>query len=147
MYIDKLDNIVNEYNNTYHRTIKMKPIDVKDNTNINIGKEVNDKDPKFKVGDHVRKSKYKNIFAMGPTTNWSTKIFVIKRIKNTVTWTYVVNDLNDEEIIGLFYEKELQKTNQQKFRIEKVIKKQETSYMSNGKDMIIQLIAGLIKKT
>ena len=75
------------------------------------------------------------------------KIFVIKGIKNTVTWTYVVNDLNDEEIIGLFYEKELQKTNQQKFRMEKVIKKKETSYMSNGKDMIIHLIAGLIKKT
>ena len=61
MYINKLDNIVNEYNNTYHRTIKMKPIDVKDNTDINIDKEVNDKNPKFKVGDHVRISKYKNI--------------------------------------------------------------------------------------
>ena len=64
---DKLDDIVNEYNNTYHKTIKMKPIDVKDNTYINIGKEVNDKDPKFKVGDHVRISKYKNIFAKGYT--------------------------------------------------------------------------------
>ena len=63
VYIDKLDDIVNEYNNTYHRTIKMKPIDVKDNTYINIGKEVNDKDPKFKVGDHVRITKHKNIFA------------------------------------------------------------------------------------
>ena len=63
LYFDKLDNIVNEYNNTYHRTIKMKPIDVKDYTYINIDKEVNDKNPKFKVGDHVRISKYKNIFA------------------------------------------------------------------------------------
>ena len=62
VYIDKLDDIVNEYNNTYHRTSKMKPIDVKDNTYINIGKEVNDKDPKFKVGDHVRISKYKKHF-------------------------------------------------------------------------------------
>ena len=62
VYIDKLNNIVNEYNNTYHRAIKMKPIDVKDNTYINIGKEVNDKGPKFKVGNHVRISKYKNIF-------------------------------------------------------------------------------------
>ena len=69
MYIDKLDNIVNEYNNTYHRKIKMKPIDVKNNTYINIGKEVNDKDPKFKVGCHVRRSKYKNIFAKGYTPN------------------------------------------------------------------------------
>ena len=63
VYIDKLDGIVNEYNNTYHRTIKMKPVDVKDNTYIDFEKEVNDKDPKFKAGDHVRISEYKNIFA------------------------------------------------------------------------------------
>ena len=69
VHIDKLDHIVNEYNNTYHRTIKMKPIDVKDNTYVNSDKEVNDKDPKFKVGDHVRISKYKNIFAKGYTPN------------------------------------------------------------------------------
>ena len=123
VYIDKLDDLVNEYNNTYHRTIKMKPIYVKDNTYINIDKEVNDKDPKFKVGDHVRISKYKNIFAKGYTPNWSEKIFIIKRIENTVPWTYVINDLNGEEIIGSFYDKELQKTNQEEFRIEKVIKK------------------------
>ena len=66
-YINRLDDIVNEYNNTYHRTIKMKPLDVKDNTYINTDKKVNDKDPKFKVGDHVRLSKYKNIFAKGYT--------------------------------------------------------------------------------
>ena len=76
--IDKLDDIVNEYNNTFHRTIKMNPIDVKDNTYINIGKKVNDKDPKFKVGDHVKISKYKNIFAKGYTPNCSEEIFVIK---------------------------------------------------------------------
>ena len=69
VYIDKLNDIVNEYNNTYHRTIKMKPVDVKDNTYIDSIKEVNDKDPKFKVGDHVRTSKYKNIFAKGYTAN------------------------------------------------------------------------------
>ena len=80
MYIDKLDDIVNEYNNTYHRTIKMRSIDVKDNTYVNIGKKVNDKDTKFKVGDHVRISKYKNIFAKGYTPNWSEEIFVIKEI-------------------------------------------------------------------
>ena len=68
--IDKLGNIVNEYNNTYHRTIKMKPIDVKDNIYIDFGKEVNDKDPKFKIGDHVRISKYKNIFAEGYIPNF-----------------------------------------------------------------------------
>ena len=101
----------------------MKPIDVKDNTYINIDKEVNDKDPKFKVGDHVRMSKYKNIFTKSNTPNWSEEIFVIKEIKNTVPWTYVINDLNGEEIIGAFYENELQKTNQEEFRIEKVIKR------------------------
>ena len=85
----------------------MKPIDVKDNTYIDFGKEVNDNDPKFKVGDHVRISKYKNIFAKRYTTNW----------------TYVINDLNGEEITGTFYEKELQKIDQQEFRTEKVIKK------------------------
>ena len=125
VYIDKLDDIVNEYSNTYHRIIKMKPIDVKDNTYANTGKEVNDKDLKFKVGDHVRISKYKNIFAKGYTPNWSEEAFVIKEIKSTAPWTYVINDLNGEEIIGTFYEKELQKTNQQEFRIEKVIKKRK----------------------
>ena len=76
-----------------------------------------------KVGDHVRISKYKNIFAKGYMPNWLEKIFIVSKIKNTVPWTYVVNDLNGEQIIGTFYEKELQGTNQQKFRIEKVIKK------------------------
>ena len=107
MYIDKLDDIVNEYNNTYHRTIKMKPIEVKDNTYIDSIKEVNDKDSKFKVGDHVRISKYKNIFAKGYTPNWSKKDFVIKEVKNAIPWTYVISHLNGEEIIGTFYEKEL----------------------------------------
>ena len=93
--------IVNEYNNTKHRTTKMKPIDVKDNTYIDFGKEVNDNNPKFKFGDHVRISKYKYIY----TPNWSEEVFVIKKIKNTVPWTYVIDDLNDEEITGTFYEK------------------------------------------
>ena len=123
IYIDKLNDIVNEYNNTKHRTNKVKPIDVKDNTYINFGKELNDNDPKFKVGNHVRISKYKNIFAKGYTPNWSEEDFVIKKIKNAVPWTYIIDDLNDEEITGTFYEKELQKIDQQEFRIEKVIKK------------------------
>ena len=122
VYIDKLDDIVDEYNNTYHTTIKMKPIDVKDSTYINADKEINNKDPKFKVGDLVRISKYKNIFAKGYMPNWSEEVFVIKKVKNTVPWTYVINDLNGEEITGTFYEKELQKTNQEEFRIEKVIR-------------------------
>ena len=90
---------------------------------IGFKKEVNDRDPKFKVGDHVRISRYKNIFAKLYTPNWSKEVFVISKIKNTVPSTYEINDLNGEEIIGTFYEKELQKTNQKEFRIEKVIKK------------------------
>ena len=123
VYINKLGDIVKEYNNKYHTSNKMKPIDVKDNRYINFKKEINNKDPKFKVGDHVRISKYKNIFAKGYMPNWSEEIFIIKKIKNTVPWTYVINDLNGGEIIGTFYEKELQSTKQQTFRIEKVIKK------------------------
>ena len=96
-----------------YTAIKMKPIDVKDNTYINTSKEINNKDPKFKVGDHVRISKYKNIFAKGYIPNWSEEVFIIKKIKNAIPWTYVINDLNGEEIIGTFYEKELQKTNQE----------------------------------
>ena len=123
VYIDKLDDIVNEYNNTYHTTIKMKPIDVKDNTYINTSKKINYKDPKFKVCDRVRISKYKSIFAKGYMPNWSEELFVIKKAKNNIPWTYVINDLNGEEIIGTFYEKELQKTSQEEFRIEKVIRR------------------------
>ena len=100
--IDTLDDIVNEYNNAYHRTIKMETVDVKHYTYIDSSKEVNNKDPKFQVGDHVRISKYKNIFAKGYTLNWSEEV-LISKIKNTVPWTYVINDLNGEEIIGSFY--------------------------------------------
>ena len=106
----------------------MKSADVKGNTYINSTKEVNDKDPKFKVGDHVRISKFKNNFAKGYTPNWSEEVFVIKEVKNTIPWTYVINDLNGDEIIGTFYEKELQKTNQQEIRIEKVIKKKDDKW-------------------
>ena len=118
-----INDIINEYNNTCYRTIKMMPIDVKNNTYINIGKEVNNKDPRFKVGDHVRISKYGNNYAKGYTPNWSEEIFVIKKVKNTVPWAYIINDLNSEEYISTFYEKELQNTNQEEFRIEKLIKK------------------------
>ena len=117
LYIDKLDDTVNEYQNTYHRKIKKKPVDIKDSTYIDCNKTVNHEDPKFKVGDHVRISKYKNIYAKGYTLNLSEEDFVITEVKNTVSWTYVINDLN-----RAFYEKELLKTNQQEFRTEKVIK-------------------------
>ena len=73
---------------------------------IDFSKDVNDKDPEFKVGDHVRISKYKNIFAEGYTSNWSEEVFVIKETKNTIPWTCVINDLNGEQITGTFYENE-----------------------------------------
>ena len=99
----------------------MKPVDVKDNTCIDFKKEVNDQDHKHIADDHGRISKYQNIFTKGYTPNWSEEVLVIKKIKNAAPWTYVINDLNGEETIGKFYEKELQKTNQEEFRIEKVI--------------------------
>ena len=92
---------------------------------LNIIKIQTKKDPKFKVGDFVRISNYKNIFAKGYTPNWSEEIFIVSKIKNTVPWTYVISDLNGEEITGSFYEKELQKTSQEKLRIEKVIKRKK----------------------
>ena len=105
VYIDKLDDIVGDYNNTYHRTIKVKPADVKDNTYIDFNRELNDKDAKFKVGDPVRISKYKNIFTKGYTTSWSEEVFVISKIKNTFQWTYVIDDLNGEKLLEHFMKK------------------------------------------
>ena len=113
---------------------------------LNTMKILTKKYPKFKVGDHVRMSKYKNIYTKGYTQNWPEEIFMISKIKNTVPWTYVISDLNGEPITGKFYEKELQKTSQEKFRIEKVIKEKVINCTSNGKDMIVVLIVGLIKK-
>ena len=100
----------------------MKPVDIKPSTYINSGKEINDKGPKFKVGDIIRISKYKNIFSKGNVPNWSEKVFITK-VKNTVSWTSVINDLNVEGIVGRFKEKEKKKKNQKEFRIEKVIKR------------------------
>ena len=123
VYFDVLSDIVDEYNNTYHKTIKMKPIDVKIDSFPEYNEESNEKDAKFKAGDYVTISKYKNIFAKGYPPNWSEEMFVVKKVKNTVPWTYVISDLNGEEIVGSFCEKELQKTNQKEFRMEKVIKR------------------------
>ena len=112
-----LEDIVNKYSNTVHITIKTKPIDVTDDYYAEYNKNSNKKDPKLKVGDNLRISKYKNIFAKGYNPDWSEEAFVINKIKNTAPWTYVISDLNGEEITGSFYEKELQKTNQKEFRI------------------------------
>ena len=107
VYFDVFDDIVNEYNNTVHRPIKIKPIDVTSDSYAECNEYSNKKNPKSKVGDYVRISKYKKIFAKGYTPNWSEGVFVVSKIKNKVPWTYVISDLNGEEINGSFYEKEL----------------------------------------
>ena len=110
VYYDVLDDVVNKYNNTKHSTIKMKPIDVRDNNNKRVYiDEHNEKRSRFKVGDRVRISKFKNIFAKVYTPNWSKEIFIVDKINDTVPYTYNLKDLNDEEIIGSFYDQELQK--------------------------------------
>ena len=123
VYFDVLDNVVKKYNNGVHGTIKMKQTDVTSNSYAEYNEDSNEKDPKFKVGDRVRIWKYKNNFAKGYIQNWSEEVFIISKVKNTVPWTYVISYLNDEPIDGTFYEEELQKTNQEKFRTERVIKR------------------------
>ena len=110
VYYDVLDDVVNKYNNTKHSTINMKPIDVGDNKRVYID-EHNEKDSRFKVGDRVRISKFKNTFAKGYTTNSSKEIFIADKVNDTVPYTYNLKDLNDEEIIGGFYGQELKKLN------------------------------------
>ena len=147
VYFDVLDDIVDKYNNTVQRTINMKPTDVTGDSYVEYNEDFNKKDPKFKVGDHVRISKYKNIFAKGYAPNWSEEVFVVSKIKNTVLWTYVISDLHGEEITGSFYEKELWTGFYMILAcIMKGLKEKVINCMSNGKDTIIVLIVGLIKK-
>ena len=101
-YIDNLDDIVNKYNNMYHSTIKIKPVYVKSNIYIDSSKEIKNRYPRFKTGDIVRISKFKNIFAKDYTSNWPEDVFGIKKVKNIVPWTYVING---EKIVGTFYKK------------------------------------------
>ena len=123
VYFNDLDDIVKTHNNTIRNSIKMKPKDNKSNNLTEYIEEFSKKDPIFKIGHHVRISKYKNIFSKGYLPNWSEEIFVINKVKNTVPWTYLINDLKGEEVKGSLCEKELQKTDQKEFRIEKVVKK------------------------
>ena len=102
VYIDKLNNIVNKYSNTYRTAIKLKPADIKSNAHVTSSKELNDKNPKFKIGDIVRISKYQNIFA-----------------KSYVLWKYVISDLNSEEIVGEYYRNKIQKKKKKKKKNQK----------------------------
>ena len=107
VYFNVLGDNVNKYNKNVHRTIKTKPIDVTDDSYAEYNENLNNKYPKFNVGDNIRISKYKNIFAKECTLNWSEKVFISSKIKSTVPWTYVIYDLNGEESSGSFYEEEL----------------------------------------
>ena len=102
VYFNVLDNIANKYNNTVHRSIKVKPFDVTSYSYAEYNEVSNKTQPKFKVGDHVRKSKYKNIFTKGYTQNWLEKGFIISKIKITVPWTYIISYLNGEPFAGSF---------------------------------------------
>ena len=98
VYFDVLDNIVDKFNNTVHRSIKMKIFDVKSDSSAEYNEDSNFTKPKFKVGDRVRISKYKNTFAKVYAQNWSEEVFVVSKIKNTVLWIYVIHELNCEKI-------------------------------------------------
>ena len=115
----------------------MKPTDVKDNTYIVFDKELNDESPKFKISDHLRVSKNKNIFAKGYTPNWSGEVFVIKKVKNTVPSTV-------KKLLEHFMKKNCKKQIKNNSELKKYSRKKLMKYMFNGKDMII---AGLINKT
>ena len=109
VYINKLDDIVNKYNNTYHSSIKMEPADVKSGTYIDSSREINNKDSRLKIVDIVWISKHENLFAKGCVPNWSEKASVVKKAKNTAPWTYVISDIDGEDIVRTFYKIELQK--------------------------------------
>ena len=117
MYTDKLDDVVNEYRNTYYTATKMKPIDVESNTYINFGLKNNDKDPELEVGYHVRISKYKNIFTKSYTNSFE-KVFAIKNFKNTVSYILLVM-LTMKKLLKLFTKKELRKTYQNNLALKK----------------------------
>ena len=125
----------------------MKPIDVTSDSYSEYNKDFNEKDPKFKVGNYVRISKYKNTFAKGYTQNWSEEVFGVSKIKSTVPWTSVISDLNGEPITGSFYEKQLQKTSQEKFRIGEVIKRKGNKLYVKWKGCDNSFNIGLIRRT
>ena len=132
-YMDVLPDLVKDYNNTVHSSTKLTPIDASKKKNeLTVWRnlypdryKINDITPKFSVGDRVRITKKKKAFEKGYTTRWTEEIFTIKEIRNTNPITYKLEDLEGEEIKGTFYEPELQKTEQQIYRIDKIIKKEK----------------------
>ena len=146
IYFDLLDDIANKCNITVHRTIKIKPIEVTSDSYAEYNENFNIKYCKFKVGDHARISKYKNVFAKGFAPNCSAEVFFVRKIKNSVPWNYVVSDLKGEEITGGFYEKELQRPSQEKFRIEKILKRKGNKLYVKWKEYDSRLDSWIDKK-
>ena len=142
---NELDDIVNKCNNRYHIAIKMKSFDIETCTYVDFDIEKDDADPKFKVDDHIRISKYKNIFAKDCIPNCSEEVTVIKKLKNTVPMKYLVTYLHEKKVVETFYEKELQKTNQTVFRVKNEIKKTGDKLDFKWKDNTICSIAGMIQ--
>ena len=136
-----MNKLVKEYNNSYHRTIKMKLVDASKKSNENIIRknynfEITDKKPKFSIGDKVRVSLLKYTFEKGYTSNWSEQIYVIDYIKTNNVHYYYLKDLTGEKLDGLFYEQELLKTNMKEndlYIIEKIIKKVDNKYLVKWK--------------
>ena len=141
IWIKDLNKLVKEYNNSYHRTIKMKPVDASKKSNENIVRknynfEITDKKPKFSIGDKVRVSLLKNTFEKGYTSNWSEQIYAIDDIKSSNVHYYYLKDLNGEKLDGTFYQEELLKTNMKEndlYIIEKIIKKVRNKYLVKWK--------------
>ena len=142
VYVDKLGDIVNKYNNTYYSVIKIKPFDVKSSIYFDSNNEINDKDPKFKIADIVRISKYKNIFARVYVPKWSEEVSVIKKVKIIVPWSDT-SDLKGEEMCSI---KNWKKQIKKSLGLKKWLKEKVINYMLNQKAKMILLTVGLVKK-
>ena len=145
IYIDKLDDIVNKYKNTYHGTIKVKPIDVKSSTYIDSNKEINNIVPKFKVGNNVRISKYKNVSAKGYVPNWSGEVFVIKKVESTLPWMLLLI-LKKRNCWNVLRKRITKKQVKKNSEMKKWLRVKVINYMLK-KAMIVRLIVWWIKKT
>ena len=145
IYIDKLDDIVNKYKNTYHGTIKVKPIDVKSSTYIDSNKEINNIVPKFKVGNNVRISKYKNVSAKGYVPNWSGEVFVIKKVESTLPWMLLLI-LKKRNCWNVLWKRITKKQIKKNSEMKKWLRVKVINYMLK-KAMIVRLIVWWIKKT
>ena len=148
MHIDKLDDVFNKYNNTYQSTIKMKPVSVKSSTYSDSSKEINDKNPKFKIGDNVRLSKYIYFFAKGYNTNLSEKVFGIEKVKNMlhICEHMLLMILMEKKLFERFTKTNCRKANKKSLELKMESKEKVIKYMLNEKDTIIGLIVVSIKK-